>query len=542
MKTLPRFCRSLFAVVLTALAVSGGGCELVIGPHERTFDPTYSGGAGGGGGGAACAPASTKPCYTGPVGTEGVGTCKGGKLTCKADGSGYGACEGETTPQIETCGGKADTNCDGFLCGATEWAKAFGVTNAATIPAATDGAGNVYVAGFFSGPMKISGTTLVGFGGKDIFVAKFAPKGDLLWADQFGDTGDDVAQAIAVDAAGDVVVTGSITAPVDFGGGAIGGQTYVLKLDASGNHVWSTSCGGAQPAMSLGGGTGIAIDNKGDVVVVGMFGGTANCGDAPHPSAGGLDIFIAKLSGPEGHAVWSGAFGDPADQQVSAVATDGGGNIFIVGPEKGSVNFGGMPLVGAGFYVARFSPSGAHTWSRQWGPAKSAALLEIVADASGALAVAGAYASAGLDLGSGAFPAPPQFGLGAFVAKFDGSGNQLWSKGFAPAVASGVVLDASGGVAIVGQATGSVDVGGGPLQNFQGFVARFDGVGGYVWSRAFSGLSPNDFATPMAIAAGPAGEMAVAGLLDGSVDFGTGSLTTQDPGSSSYFLLKLAPP
>jgi hypothetical protein len=61
-----------------------------------------------------CVPGSFQACYTGPAGTEGVGLCKGGIKTCLPSGLGYGACEGQSTPQEETCDpGLQDEDCDG---------------------------------------------------------------------------------------------------------------------------------------------------------------------------------------------------------------------------------------------------------------------------------------------------------------------------------------------------------------------------------------------------------------------------------------------
>ena len=60
-----------------------------------------------------CAPGSTAPCYDGPAGTVGVGTCTAGVATCSADGSGYGACIGAVTPATDVCGDGLDNDCDG---------------------------------------------------------------------------------------------------------------------------------------------------------------------------------------------------------------------------------------------------------------------------------------------------------------------------------------------------------------------------------------------------------------------------------------------
>lgn len=57
-----------------------------------------------------CTDGKTKPCYTGPKGTEGKGMCKAGKQTCKSKK--WGECQGEVKPSKELCDNQ-DNNCDG---------------------------------------------------------------------------------------------------------------------------------------------------------------------------------------------------------------------------------------------------------------------------------------------------------------------------------------------------------------------------------------------------------------------------------------------
>lgn len=59
-----------------------------------------------------CPPGSTQPCYNGPAGTAGIGTCLAGIQTCNAQGTGYGFCVGEMLPGPEQCDGM-DHDCDG---------------------------------------------------------------------------------------------------------------------------------------------------------------------------------------------------------------------------------------------------------------------------------------------------------------------------------------------------------------------------------------------------------------------------------------------
>lgn len=64
---------------------------------------------------AVCTPGTTQDCYSGPAGTEGVGTCTKGTQTCKDDGSDWGPCEGEVDPVAEDCNSFGDEDCNGKI-------------------------------------------------------------------------------------------------------------------------------------------------------------------------------------------------------------------------------------------------------------------------------------------------------------------------------------------------------------------------------------------------------------------------------------------
>ena len=61
-----------------------------------------------------CVPGAQVACYTGPENTQNVGICKAGLQTCNAQGTGYGACQGEVLPgPIDICNNNLDDNCNG---------------------------------------------------------------------------------------------------------------------------------------------------------------------------------------------------------------------------------------------------------------------------------------------------------------------------------------------------------------------------------------------------------------------------------------------
>jgi hypothetical protein len=65
--------------------------------------------------GCACFPSSVQACYTGPIGTQNVGVCKGGMRTCNASGASWGSCAGQVIPAVDICTDTLDNDCNGIV-------------------------------------------------------------------------------------------------------------------------------------------------------------------------------------------------------------------------------------------------------------------------------------------------------------------------------------------------------------------------------------------------------------------------------------------
>jgi len=305
---------------------------------------------------------------------------------------------------------------------------------------------------------------------------------DHLWSQRFGSTGlyYDVGSAVAVDGSGNVVVTGYFNDTVDFGGGpalvsAGSNDIFVAKYNASGVHQWSQGFG----STGLDQGNAIAADGSGNVVVAGSFSGTVTFGGVNLVSAGFADIFVAKYNA-SGVYQWSQRFGSTSSDAVNAVAVDGSGNVVATGYFAGTVNFGGGPLVGAGvsydIFVAKYNASGAHLWSQRFGSTSNDHGYGVAVDGSGNVVVTGGF-SGTVNFGGGNLVSA---GLGDFfVAKYDASGVYLWSQRFGSTggdYGSAVAVDGSVSEVVTGSFSGTVDFGGGNLVSAGGgdiFVAKY---------------------------------------------------------------------
>jgi hypothetical protein len=232
------------------------------------------------------------------------------------------------------------------VAGGGLWAKDINLGGGALLGVAVDPTDNNAVVVGFTGAgaaANFGGGALTNGGGKDVVVAKFnSATGALVWAKEFGGTGDQLANAIAVDATGRVFITGQYSGVLDFGFGtplptasAASKRIFVARLDGA------TGAGQASAAFGTSGqqqSVAIAVDGNDNVIVGGSItGGTVNFGTGPLVSAGAQDAFVAELT-PNLTGIWAKRFGDAATQNTKSVAVDGSNNVIVAGLFQGVID------------------------------------------------------------------------------------------------------------------------------------------------------------------------------------------------------------
>ncbi|MEO7328363.1 MAG: hypothetical protein ABI193_07285, partial [Minicystis sp.] len=184
--------------------------------------------------------------------------------------------------------------------------------------------------------------------GEDIYVAKVAAfDGAPIWASVVNGSGnlDDEGQGIAVDPAGNVIVTGLIRSPTSM-------DAWVRKYTDSGQILWTKTNNGAANGMDFG--ASVATDPAGNIVVAG----------AETIPVQGLNGWIRKYDS-AGNVIWTQSYDGPAhlDDSARGVAIDMLGNILV----------GGIETVAGGTtdgWVRRYSSAGATVWTAPFiGPA-----------------------------------------------------------------------------------------------------------------------------------------------------------------------------
>lgn len=247
--------------------------------------------------------------------------------------------------------------------GAHLWSQRFGSTGLDQgEEVAVDPLGNVVVSGPFNGTVNFGGSNLTSGGGIDIFLAKYDASGVHVWSKSFGAGGTDYPGRMGVDGAGNVAMTGAFSNTVDFGGGGLvsagGRDIFIARYDASGAHLWSQGFG--TPTNDAG--KRIAVDAAGNMVVTGNFdNGTVNFGGSNLTSLGGSEIFLVRFKA-DGTHQWSYSFGGTNSDEGYGVAMGPAQALFLTGYFAGTANFGGSNHSSAGhldIYLAKYLDQGA---------------------------------------------------------------------------------------------------------------------------------------------------------------------------------------
>ncbi|MCG3158758.1 MAG: hypothetical protein DKINENOH_05402 [bacterium] len=284
---------------------------------------------------------------------------------------------------------------------------------------ALDSFGNVYVTGSNSTSSTWS----------DYATIKYNSAGVLQWAVRFNGPGNnsDKPAGLAVDASGNVYVTGSSTLPA-------GGANYVtIKYDGFGTQQWAAIHDGSDGTPAL------AIDDSGNVFVTGTSWGANSSSDyvTIKYNASGVEEWVARYNGPGN-----------SEDKVTAFALDRLGNVYVIGSS------GGL-MIGDDFATIKYNANGIEQWvARYNGPDSTADIPTAIAvDESGAVYVTGAgdiHYMIGM---------PIELYCNYATVKYDPSGVEQWvahydGPGEIHATASEMAIDEAGNVYVTGYCPG----------------------------------------------------------------------------------------
>jgi hypothetical protein len=231
------------------------------------------------------------------------------------------------------------------------WTRQFGTSGSDFADGIAVGRGGLFVAGSVHGalPGQVHG------GSFDAFVRRYDYDGTEVWTRQFGGSGSEDFHAVAVDKSG-IYVAGSVTTGPDFGGD---GDGLVIKYGSDGSEAWVRTIG-TQAGLEehLG---GIAV-KRGNVYIGGYTFGTL----PGQTSAGGRDAFVRTYD-TDGNEVWTRQFGTVRNDGNALVAVAADGQSVYVASIVGGAFPGQTSAGSSDFFVRRYSVDGTVLSTAQFG-------------------------------------------------------------------------------------------------------------------------------------------------------------------------------
>lgn len=431
---------------------------------------------------------------------------------------------------------------------------------------AIDIAGNVYISGRFKGTFSAGGFTLVSAGGYDLFVAKFNSSGTMQWLRRGGGQFDDFDHRLAIDASGNVYVTGGFQSVADFNTPSASGKNelvsaggldiFIAKYNSAGALQWLRRGGGAVNDR----GNDIAIDGNNNIYIIGSFTGTANFNT---PSAFGsnqlisagtadFDMCVAKYNS-AGTLQWIRRGGGTANDVGLGIAVDPTGVVYVTGSFAFTANFntpsasGSNELVSVSngvsdLFLVKYSTLGTLQWIRRGGGSSFDYGTDVALDATGNVYVTGKFSA------TANFNTPSAAGSNELVSagledilvvKYSSSGVvQLLRRGGGAGndIGHGIVVDESGNIYVTGEfkqtanfntptATGSNEMiaAGTDLASTDMFTAKYNAAGTVQWLQRGGGPS---YDHGYGIALGANDNVYVVGTYRGLAPLGLGTFNT----------------
>lgn len=452
--------------------------------------------------------------------------------------------------------------------------------------------GNRYVTGFFSGTATFNGQALVSSGGTNIFLAKFAQDGSLLWLVQvvaapFLGSGPSQGTDIAFDFQGNVYLTGWFTNSAFFVGTdfiahasqGTGETIFLAKYSPAGHVVWVRK--GTAEGGIINRGHSLAINPLGgSIYLTGMSQDTASFTSADNkvyavPGPGTWHMFLVKYD-LRGQFLW-GEWNEAAPNSIPhKVAVDSNDNAYVTGWFEGSATFHSAdgndqtvtglsgpvqtyPDYPCDTFLVKYDPNGDVKWINDIGGYKAIGVdagvspdgtvsitgfignIDYGSSSQAETIVTSQSAGSNINLGGGQFTNP--YNPDAFVASYDGAGVALDALRIGGANADaggGIAYDDLGNLYVSGVFQGMIDVGGQTLNGTQTnnlFVLKYT-AGSLAWAAVADGAGAQTYEQGLRLSTRPgSNKVFVTGEYSGTATFG--DITLHSAGAENVFAMEL---
>jgi len=280
---------------------------------------------------------------------------------------------------------------------------------------ARDDAGH-WITDVSTGGYVIAGYTLsFGAGRKDVYLVRLNQTGETLWTRTYGGALEDCSYDVRETRDSGFVVVGYRDGP----SGWTKGDLWVIRTDALGETLWTRTFGGAGQEFA-------------SSVIPLADGGFAVAGQTASFGSGGYDAWLLRLDA-LGDTLWTRRWGGTQDDVVYELAPAAAGGWLLAGYADGT-----PPWTPGDLWLARVDSAGDTLWTRRWGGSGPDVASAALATGDGWLAAGSTGAAGAEDL---------------WFVRTDAGGDSLWTLrvgGTATDAAIGLCPAPTGGWLCVG--------------------------------------------------------------------------------------------
>jgi|GEM_PF-1077339 len=366
-----------------------------------------------------------------------------------------------------TLGNLVGTNAGGYDIWLTKydtngnqlWLRQFGTSGNDAANLALDSSGNIYLTGSTLG--NLGGTNA---GGYDAWLSKYDNNGNQLWLRQFGTSGYDSANGLALDSSGNVYLTGNTTGNLG-GTNAGSGDVWVGKYDTNGNQLWLKQFGSSLDDSAY----FLTLGSNGNIYLAGST--TGNLGGSPG------NLWVGKYD-INGNQQWLRQFGH---DDLNKLAIDSSGNAYLTGRTYYKV--GGTRSSEYDIWLTKYDTNGGQQWVKQFGSSGDDQVNDLVLDRNGNVYLTG-YTNGKLVVTNAGIS-------DAWLTKYDTNGGQQWLKQFGSSgfdIPYDLALDNNNNIYLAGSTSGvlgEINAGAGTSDIWLG---KYDINGNQTWLRQFGSV------------------------------------------------------
>jgi hypothetical protein len=218
---------------------------------------------------------------------------------------------------------------------------------------------------------------------QDPIAIQFRRQGDgfvQAWRHQGASEVPDVADGLAVDAAGHTYLGGSVHSGAQRG-------MFLRKLDAGGRALW-TARYSSLPVDHI---VAVQLLPDGTLLVAGSVYGSFR----GNVASGEQDVFIARVAADDGRVLASWQYGSAASEWLTDMKLDAQGRVLLLGETDGSMVPGQANAGAADLFMLQLDADGRVLARTQWGTANDEQARRLAADSCGRVVATGASSREG---------------------------------------------------------------------------------------------------------------------------------------------------